>query len=263
MSIADKLTIIAENEQKVYEAGKTDFVNAIANGGEDFAYFFYNRPLTTVPQIDTSKGTDFSYMFQACSKLTEIPHLDTSKGINFERMFYNCKALTEVPQLDTSKGNSFRYMFYNCSVLTEVPQLDTSNAEFLTYMFANCTKLTEIPPLNAQNADGMGYLFSGCTSLITVHQLKVKSTTEVNNAFDKCSALKNVTFSGVIGQNKLNFSQSNLLTIESLRNIIDCLEDKSADISGTTWKITVGSTNFAKLNDEDLLKIETKGWTIA
>ena len=35
-------------------------------------------------------------MFNGCSKLTTIPQLDTSNGTNFGNMFYGCSALTNL-----------------------------------------------------------------------------------------------------------------------------------------------------------------------
>ena len=35
-------------------------------------------------------------MFNGCSKLTTIPQLDTSNGTNFSNMFYSCSALTNL-----------------------------------------------------------------------------------------------------------------------------------------------------------------------
>ena len=102
MATADKLTTVAENVPKVYDAGLASFVNTMSDGGTNFsgmfAYFteahtydketpsndyqlYINRPnFTTIPLIDTSKGTNFTYMFACCAMLTTIPQLDTSNG---------------------------------------------------------------------------------------------------------------------------------------------------------------------------------------
>lgn len=47
-------------------------------------------------------------MFNGCSKLTTIPQLDTSKGIEFGNMFYGCSALTNLTiagSINTSEMN--------------------------------------------------------------------------------------------------------------------------------------------------------------
>ncbi len=90
----------------------------------NFSYQFnLCTSLTTIPQLDTSKGTNFSYMFNGCTSLTTLPQLNTSKGTNFGSMFTGCTSLTTIPQLDTSKGTSttaLSAMFFNCSSLTTI-----------------------------------------------------------------------------------------------------------------------------------------------
>ena len=44
----------------------------------------------------TSNITDFTYMFSQCKSLTSIPQLDTSSGTNFSNMFYNCSNLKRI-----------------------------------------------------------------------------------------------------------------------------------------------------------------------
>lgn len=43
---------------------------------------------------------------------------------------------------------------------------------------------------------------------------------------------------------------------------MNALQDKSADTSGTAWKVTVGETNLAKLTTEEINAVKQKGWTI-
>lgn len=62
--------------------------------------------------------TSFSYMFSGCSNLTTVPQLDTSKGASFFYMFSECSSLTTIPQLDTSSGTEFSGMFFGCSSLS-------------------------------------------------------------------------------------------------------------------------------------------------
>ena len=76
--------------------------------------------------MNTTGCTDFTYMFDTCKSLTTIPQLDTSKGTDFSYMFKNCTSLTSIPQLDTSKGTNFGSMFYNCTA--DVDGLDFSSA---------------------------------------------------------------------------------------------------------------------------------------
>ena len=167
--------------------------------------FYYCTNLTTIPHLDTSKGTDFGYMFNYCGALTTIPQLDTSNGTKFSNMFEYCKKLTTIPQLDTSNGTNFYGMFFFCISLTSIPLLNMSSM----------------------------------------------SSTDWNNMFYNCTALENVTFEGTIPvRGNMNvFSSCSKLTVESLMSFINALTNMS---SSATYTITIGSTNLAKLTEEQI-----------
>lgn len=216
-------------------------VNDIESGGTsvinpewtDWQYFSYNNNrndlVAKLKYSDTANGTNFSYMFGNCSKLTTIPQFDTSKGTNFNSMFQNCSKLTSVPQLDTSNGTNFGAMFNGCSALTSILQLSTSNGTNFNGMFSACTALTTISLLNMSSMSG--------TSCI--------------NMFYNCTALENVTFEGTIPVrgNMSVFSSCPNLTVESLMSFINALTNMS---DTATYTITIGSTNLAKLTEEQI-----------
>ena len=189
--------------------------------------------ITTIPQLDTSKGRNFSNMFNDCSSLTTIPQLDISSGTIFSGMFSGCRSLTTIPQLDTSKGAAFSNMFYSCISLTTIPQLDTSKGTDFSYMFCYCKSLTTIPQLDTSSGANFSNMFYGCSSLTTL--------------------------GGFVGLSKaLSLSDSPNLTHDSLMNVINNL----ATVTSST-KLRLGSTNLAKLTDEEKKVATDKGWTLA
>ena len=215
------------------------------------------KSLTTIPQLDTTKGTDFYEMFYYCSSLTTIPQLDTSSGTNFRDMFSDCTNLTTIPQLDTSSGTSFRDMFSNCTNLSTIPQLDTSSGTAFLYMLFGCTNLTAIPQLNTTNGTDFSYMFYQCSSLTAIPQLDTTKGTNFSYMLFGCKSL--ITLGGFIGLSKsLSLSYSNNLTHDSLMNVINNL----ATVTSSTT-LTLGSTNLAKLTDEEKKVATDKGWTLA
>lgn len=82
------------------------------------------------------------------------------------------------------------------------------------------------------------------------------------NTFYYCSALKELTIAGGVISSNINVQWSKDLSHDSLVSIIDHLQDKSGDTSGTQWVVTVGAENYAKLTADDLRNAETKGWDI-
>ena len=183
---------------------------------------------------DTSNVTDMSYMFSNCSSLTTIPLLDTSNVTNMESMFQSCYNLTSIPQLDTSNVTDMYNMLSYCTSLTSIPQLDTSNVTYMNSMFFNCASLTSIPQLDTSNVTNMNSMFSNCSRLEEIHMINMK-----------------VSF---------NISSSTKFTRESLLEIINNCYDLTT--LNKTATLTMGSTNLAKLTDEDKAIATAKGWTL-
>ena len=192
-------------------------VNDIESGG------------TSVINPEWTDWQYFSYNNNRNDLVAKLKYSDTANGTNFSYMFGNCSKLTTIPQFDTSKGTNFNSMFQNCSKLTSVPQLDTSNGTNFSYMFYSCRALTSISLLNMSNVSGTNW----------------------SSMFYNCPALKNVTFEGTIPVrgNMSVFSSCPNLTVESLMSFINALTNMS---DTATYTITIGSTNLAKLTEEQI-----------
>ena len=171
-------------------------------------------------------------MFYECTSLIGIPQLDTSNVTDMDRMFSNCSALRTIPELDTSKVTDMSAMFYKCTALTSNPQLNTSKVIRMNSAFANCSRLNTIPALDVSNVTEMSYIFNNCSSLKSVLMYGMK----VN--FDISASTR--------------FEKSDLVT--SLKNL------KAVK---STQTLTMGSTNLAKLTDEEKAIAINKGWTLA
>lgn len=140
-------------------------------------------------------------------------------------------------------------------------------------MFQNCKKLIKIPELNTENVTNMGQMFYGCSSLETIPELDTSNVKSFYNTFYGCSSLKD--FGGLKNAGKgfspttgtlssdyrLNFSNCYSLTHESLINIINNLYDiGSAGIQ--IQQLQLGSTNKAKLTDDEIAIAVNKGWRV-
>lgn len=246
--------------------------------------------LTTVPKLDTSKGTSFDYMFSGCSSLTTVPLLNLKKGTTLSHMFQGCSKLTSYYQSDMwDYVSDYSYMFHSCSKLKSVT-LNTrglsssvnANKVNYSYMFYNCSSLTSFGgSYQGDKNRSCSYMFYGCTALTTMklplldaygsfssmfygcENLKTISLggfVTSNNMFYGCSALESLTAGKIIvSNNYLNLSGSPLLTVDSLLDIFDALEDNTGK---TTYKITLGSTNLAKLTDEQKAIATNKNYTL-
>lgn len=202
-----------------------------------------------------------SYAFSECSSLTnEDVHniMEHYKSVS-SYIFQKCTGLTDV-----SVSRFWEEMFSGCTNLIKAVSLvgrPTGN-----YVFENCTNLQEVR--FADGTDTIGYaLFRSCTSLKTVYLPSSITTANSNsltdsgssNIFYGCTALEDVQ----LGQDwnmSLRITVSTNITVDSMVAMFNSLKD----LTGTTAKtLTLGSTNLAKLTDEQKAIATSKNWTLA
>lgn len=219
-------------------------------------YLFSAYTGTSVDDIiqpnDTENVTTMYYMFDNCNNLTSIPQFNTSKVTTMQGMFRSCTNLTTIPQLNTSNVTNMQNMFSSCTNLTAVPVLDTSNVATMMNMFYDCTALTTIPQLNTSNATNMSNMFSGCTNLTTIPTLDVGKVTNLGGIFSACSKLKSILMTNIGVALDIHFSTK--FEREDLLVILNNLKTVTS-----SKKLTMGSTNLAKLTNEDKAIATNKG----
>lgn len=213
MAVAEKLTQIAENMPKVYEAGvkaewnklwddiqllgtRTAYNNAFQNAWSDAAF----QPKYNI------RPTSAGYMFAG----TKIANLK------------KCLEDNEVV-LDTSKATSVDRLFSDAPNLTYVPTISTINAPHMQNLFYNCKKLISADMVILKS-DG--------------------SQTFNDSSFKSCESLVEIRFSGVIGNN-VNLQWSKNLSVDSLNSINNAL---STTVSGKT--ITFPSSAKGKITEK-------------
>lgn len=207
MSIAEKLTTIAENVPKVYQAGVDEFWKDIVKSKVNWAYAFvqwgheYLRP----PVKITPANANICQMFASCPnlKVVETTHFD----------------LSQVQTAAETGNTGFAYAFYNCGSLEEVQDL----------------KIGTVNPVSV-----FSNTFNGCRNLHTIGKLTVAETTKYSNAFTLCNSLQNIEFAGTIGQDGLNLQWSPL-SKASIENIIDKLSTTTSGLSITLKKSAVNT----------------------
>lgn len=144
--------------------------------------------------------------------------------------------------------------------------LDTSQATKFTNTF-QASKVTKAPSLNLAVCTLFSQVFYGCNNLTEVELCNLKANCTITGVFTSCNNLVSLKMINcTIGQNGFNVLNSTKLTHDSLINnegtgILNSLEDKSG--TGSTWTITLGSTNLAKLTDAEKAIATQKGWTLA
>lgn len=277
--------LIAENIKKdveifgvqgVYQGEANDYNVKVANyaGGDLKKY------ITEIGEIDLSKATSCSYLFQDLTALEKLPSkLETSHIANMGFMFYNCKQLSNFPELDTSNVTNMSNMFYYCLKAINFPKMDTRNVTDMSSMFCDCDSMKNAPELNTGKATDMQKMYYSCNALESVPELDASNCKSVYNTFYNDRKLLN--FGGLKNLGKaytqkstnysyytLDLSYCTLLTYESLMSVLNGLYDLNLtyDIAngGTLYRQTIklGSTNKAKLTEEEIAIATFKGWNV-
>lgn len=128
--------------------------------------------------------------------------------------------------------------------------------------------------LNTISVVNFRYCFSTCSCLTSIGEMDGSSALEIRNMFDSCSKLVNFGGFKNLGMNysttasannsayTLTLSSCSNLTHDSLMNIINGLYD-IASKGCNVQKLVLGTTNLAKLSDEEKAIATNKGWALS
>lgn len=181
--VADMVEIIAENEQKVYDAGKQAEYDAFWDKYQE-------------------NGTRTDYQYGGFG----------GRGWNDES--YKPKY--------TPKPVHAYSMFQGC-LITEITNVDWTNTNSIEGCFAYSGKLKYIGAINANNLAYCNNAFRLCSKLETIELLKLNENTKINTqTFDSLPELQNVTIEGNIS-GSITLGQSTKLTKDSITSIINAL----------------------------------------
>ena len=246
-----------------------------------------------VSKWDTSKVTGMNNLFGYCIKLTtlDVSKWKTSKVTNMEKMFYGCSSLTtlDVSNWDTSSVTSMFGMFNSCSNLQtlDVSKWDVSKVYSMNNMFQNCKKITEIIGIDEWYCPalaGVGSMFqnTGVTRVDASSWKRGENGEETIKdlySFSNNEVMLYLDISGwtITATNFANFLTGSLTTlkwsnwtqtinISHLTNLTaESVSGLLANLATVTDKqtLTIGTTNIAKVTDDEIRAATRKGWTIA
>lgn len=241
MSISDKLTCVAENVRKVFEAGKKmqydEFWDEYQNGG---------------------KRTNYSNAFGGTS---------WTQGL-LEQIKYPVKFIAETATHQCFTKGIFQYLNWGGTTPVDMTDIlskfDFSDCQRTAMTFSNA--YVKNVTLDLGNCDSVDRMFNcadaGGRTCENV-TLKVSSKCKnYNQAFHYCSGLTEIRFTdgSEIAAN-ISFQQSTKLTNASITSIINAL---SKNTSGLTVTLSKTAVNNAFSDDEWNALVSTKqNWTIS
>ena len=229
--------------------------------------FGYLENLTTIEglsNIDTSKWTYMSGMFQGCKSLTslDLSHFDTSNVTTISQMFAGCSSLKslDLSNFNTSNFVNLQWMFQNC---TSLENLNLSgwvlpNAGDMQYMFSGCSSLKtlDLSSLKAPNAFYLNNLFDGCTSLtsLDLRNLKIRdSYIPMNNMFLDCKNLNHL----VLGT-KVLFPQQAEMGLPDVPAVGTLVPGTNKKVTAPYWVVTSGYEQGKQYTSDELMKMESR-----
>ena len=225
--------------------------------------FYRCANLKNITINDGANYTIGTYAFSDCTSLTNddvaniMAHCNIEKSINSSSIFSDCTSITEVsvPFLSDT-------IFSGCSELLKATSTEAYNVGRCA--FRDCVKLEEV--IIAEGTKDINYsVFDNCTALKTVYlpsSITNESylfATNSNNIFYDCINLEEVKL-GSDWSLSLRLSFSDNLTADSMVNMFNSLKDLT---DATTKTLVLGSTNLAKLTDEQKAIAINKNWTLA
>ena len=211
MSIAEKLTTIAENEQKVYETGKKD----------QYDEFW---------DVIQSNGNRTNYIGAFClwDKSIFKPKYDILPK-DASHMFRNFKG--EIDMVDYLDNLGITLDFSQCTTFTN---------------FMLWSQITRMGVIDTRSATGISFYVAYLLKTIDLLILKDDGTQSVN--FQDCSSLENINIEGVIG--KAWNMQWCPLSKDSIISVINALSETASKLTVTFKKTAINNAFGINVDDE-------------
>lgn len=175
--------------------------------------------------FNLTKRTSGNYTYY----IKKLPLIDTSDYTSFSSMFANIRGLEEIPPINTGKGKNFYKFMEMCNNVKRVPQLDFGSAI---------------------QVDGVWN--TGNNQVILEYHGGYK---DVGKAYSTTAPANNNSY-------RIIFQDLILLPHDSLMNVINNLYDiKTKGVK--PQQLVLGTTNLAKLTEEERNIAVSKGWTLS
>ena len=225
MNIAEKLTTISQNEQKIYDksrndeyssfwdsyqnsGNRTNYENAFAGAGWNDANFKPKHNMYPTSTYMMFRGTDIPEIYDKLDQL----------GIT----------------LDTNKCSVTQYMFYSTVSTTRIGTLDISNPLLTSLMFNS--------------------------KIVTIDKLICSERTVFSSStFQSINSLKNMIVEGTIAVS-FSITAASALSLESAKSIINALKDYSETDKEFAYSVSFHNNVWKKLDADGAAAPSGKTW---
>lgn len=241
MSIADKLTTIAENEQKVYDAG---FEAGKSQGGDSHYDLFWDN----YQNYGNRKVYTYAFAKEGWNNETFNPKYPIKVIGDGSYMF------------DSASFSDFDFVERGIN-------LDTSGATSLTYLCRETKGIIRIGEIDCSGCKDLNRLFYQCP-IETIDNFIVHETLTYSSTFAGALNLKNITIKGVIGKSFSTLMKG--LTVASMKSIINALKDYSGTDNEYSYSVKFADDRWAALEADSTAPtgttwaeyVDSLGWLI-
>lgn len=238
MDIANKLVAAAENVDKVYEAGKE------AAGDE-----FY----------DKGYGEGYEAGYDKAESVNPLYYANTL-NFTFSNMEFeeeNSEIICKV--LKTGSWNSAFITTSGIKTLKIIYDTQDLSVNFQALVRQSADlELLDLSEFKCYPTTISYFVYQAKNLVSILGALDLSQCTNVTSAFAAANALENIEFVPNTIPISISFSACTKLTHDSLMSIINGLA-----VVVTTQTLTLGTTNLAKLTDEEKAIATEKGWSLA
>ena len=170
--------------------------------------------------------------------------IDRTKSCKYLFYYYPENNIDYISKLDTSRVTDMSNMFQN-SQISSAPTLNTSTVTNMQNMYSSCTNLLTHDGLDISSATSIYGLFMGCSKLTDIGEIDLINNPNVNSIIQNCNQLVTFSFKNIKNTITLGSNAMTKITADTIINTYKELWDYSAGT--TTYKLTIGSTNQAKV----------------
>lgn len=269
MSTAEKLTTIAENQQKVYDAGFAKGQQSGGGGNYDEGYRNgYEAGETAGYDNGYADGNDDGI---ADGKQAEYDRFwdavhDSINNYGFNNVFSGAAWTKDTfrPKQSLLDIAMPYMMFRNSRIEVDLPayleelgvEIKFSAKPVLQYTFYG-THFTRLGVFDLKGSAYLTQAFYDSPKLVTIDKLICDNITKFDNCFGYCPVLENITFEGELATNGLSFQHSHKLSKASITSVINVLSDSTSGLTVTLSKTAVDYA-FGGY-DGDVLEMEGSG----
>lgn len=232
--LLDGMTSISLSYSEKSNVKSIDFPPSLTS--LNFVFSGNNSVETATGKLDSV--LDMQGCFVSCTSIKKASFENTQNVTNMQMCFQNCNNITSISLPELPNVTNMFNCFNSCYALTSISLPELTNVTDMGSCFQYCSSITSISLPSLPNISSFGGMFNGCTSLenLTIGSLNSSLTVIDNWAINSCTKL----------------------SVESLVNILNALPQHTS--SGN--RCTLGTTNLAKLSNEQKIIALSKNWTL-